>query len=393
MLSPEEQEFIQAHADQDPHQIALSGKKYPSFNLSKIASQIQARQKLASKLPHWVNSSSLFFPPTISLEQASSEASAAFKAKLVHGQLLDASGGMGVDSAAFASKANQVVYVERQQALCEITAYNHAQLGLTNIQHVCGDGLSFLKKTESSFDFIYLDPARRNAKGDKVLLFKDCEPNVLEFLPLITGQTQLLLKTSPLLDLERAILELQGVDKIWVVCVKNEVKELLFLKSIKGTLNPPIEVIELNQNTNPLFSGDLQSEKNKPIQTGEVQEYLFEAHPGILKAGFFKSIQELGFQKISTNTHLYSSAHRIDHAPGKMYRVIAKGPFDSQWILAHIPSNQANIHTRNFPLKPEEIRKKLKLKDGGSVDLFAYQNHLQKMEIAITEKCDISRDF
>jgi hypothetical protein len=195
------------------------------------------------------------------------------------------------------------------------------------------------------------------------------------------------------LDLERAILELQGVDKIWVVCVKNEVKELLFLKSIKGTLNPPIEVIELNQTTNPLFSGDLQSEKNKPIQTGEVQEYLFEAHPGIIKAGFFKSIQELGFQKISTNTHLYSSAHRIDHAPGKMYRVIAKGPFDSQWILAHIPGNQANIHTRNFPLKPEEIRKKLKLKDGGSVDLFAYQNHLQKMEIAITEKCDISRDF
>ena len=393
MLSPEEQEFIQAHADQDPHQIALSGKKYPSFNLSKIASQIQARQKLASKLPHWVNRSSLFFPPTISLEQASSEASAAFKAKLVHGQLLDASGGMGVDSAAFASKANQVVYVERQQALCEITAYNQAQLGLSNIQHVCGDGLSFLKKTESTFDFIYLDPARRNAKGDKVLLFKDCEPNVLEFLTFITGKTQLLLKTSPLLDLERAILELQGVDKIWVVCVKNEVKELLFLKSIKGTLNPTIEVIELNQTTNPLFSGDLQSEKNMPIQTAEVQEYLFEAHPGILKAGFFKSIQELGFQKISTNTHLYSSAHRIDHAPGKMYRVIAKGPFDSQWIVAHIPGNQANIHTRNFPLKPEEIRKKLKLKDGGSVDLFAYQNHLQKMEIAITEKCDISRDF
>lgn len=393
MLSPEEQEFIQAHADQDPHQIALSGKKYPSFNLSKIASQIQARQKLASKLPHWVNRSSLFFPPTISLEQASSEASAAFKAKLVHGHLLDASGGMGVDSAAFATNVNHVVYVERQEGLCEITTYNHAQLGLTNIQHVCGDGLSFLKKTESTFDFIYIDPARRNAKGDKVLLFKDCEPNVLEFLPLITGQTQLLLKTSPLLDLERAILELQGVDKIWVVCVKNEVKELLFLKSIKGTLNPPIEVIELNQTTNPLFSSDLQSEKNMPIQTAEVQEYLFEAHPGILKAGFFKSIQELGFQKISTNTHLYSSAHRIDHAPGKMYRVIAKGPFDSQWIVAHIPGNQANIHTRNFPLKPEEIRKKLKLKDGGSVDLFAYQNHLQKMEIAITEKCDISRDF
>lgn len=393
MLSPEEQYFIQVHADQDPHQIALSGKKYPTFDLSKLAGQIQARQKLASKLPSWIKLPTLFFPPSISLEQASSEATANFKAHFVHGNVLDASGGMGVDTAALAKKANQVVYVERQQDLKEITAYNHAQLDLTNIQHVHGDGLAYLNQTELSFDFIYLDPARRNAKGDKVLLFKDCEPNVLDFLPFLTDKTQLLLKTSPLLDLERAISELQGVDKVWVVCLKNEVKELLFLKSTKATLNPPIEVIELNQLPNLLFSSDLQTEKNSPSRTGELQAYLFEAHPGILKAGFFKSIQSLGFQKISANTHLYSSESLVNHAPGKTYRVLAKGPFDSQWIKEQLPGKQANIHTRNFPLKPEEIRKKLKLKDGGPFSLFAYQNHLQKMEIAITEKCDFSRDF
>lgn len=393
MLSPEEQYFIQAHADQDPHQIALSGKKYPTFDLGKLASQIQARQKLASKLPSWIKLPTLFFPPSISLEQASSEATANFKAHFIHGNVLDASGGMGVDAAAFAKKANHVVYVESQQALKEITAYNHAQLGLTNIQHVHGDGLAFLNETESTFDFIYLDPARRNAKGDKVLLFKDCEPNVLNFLPFITEKTQLLLKTSPLLDLERAISELRGVDKVWVVCLKNEVKELLFLKSTKATLNPTIEVIELNQIPNLLFSSDLHTEKNSPIQTGELQAYLFEPHPGILKAGFFKSIQALGFQKISSNTHLYSSCTSINPAPGKTYRVLAKGPFESKWIGAQLPGKQANIHTRNFPLKPEEIRKKLKLKDGGSITLFAYQNHLQKMEIAITEKCDFNRDF
>ena len=393
MLSQEEQYFIQAHADQDPHQIALSGKKYPTFDLGKLASQIQARQKLASKLPSWIKLPTSFFPPSISLEQASSEATANFKAHLVHGNVLDASGGMGVDTAAFAKKANQVIYVESQQALKEITAYNHAQLGLTNIQHVHGDGLAFLNQTESTFDFIYLDPARRNAKGDKVLLFKDCEPNVLNFSPFITEKTQLLLKTSPLLDLERAISELQGVDKVWVVCLKNEVKELLFLKSTKATLNPTIEAIELNQIPNLLFSSDLQTEKNSSIQTGELQAYLFEPHPGILKAGFFKSIQALGFQKISANTHLYSSGTSIKPAPGKTYRVLAKGPFESKWIWAQLPGKQANIHTRNFPLKPEEIRKKLKLKDGGSITLFAYQNHLQKMEIAITEKCNFNRDF
>lgn len=393
MLSPGEQDFIQAHVDQDPHQIALSGKKYPAFDLIKLANQIQARQKLASKLPSWLTVSSLFFPPSISLEQASSEATATFKANLVQGHLLDASGGMGVDSAAFSKKAKQVIYVERLLELKEIAAYNHAQLGLTNIQHVHGDGLEALKQSPFVFDFIYLDPARRNAKGDKVLLFKDCEPNVLNFLPFVNEKTQLIIKTSPLLDLERAISELQGVDKIWVVSLKNEVKELLFLKSTKATLHPPIEVIELNQQPSLLFTSDLPSEKNSQIQTADLGQYLFEPHPGILKAGFFKSIQSLGFHKISANTHLYTSNHPIDQAPGKTYRVLAKGPFERKWILAQIPGKQAHIHTRNFPLKPEEIRKKLSLKDGGSVHLFAYQNHLQKMEIAITEKCDISRDF
>jgi hypothetical protein len=200
-----------------------------------------------------VSHANLFFPPSISLEQASSEATANFKANIVHGNVLDASGGMGVDSAAFAKKANQVVYVERQQDLKEITAYNHAQLGFKNIQHVLGDGLAYLNQAVSTFDFIYLDPARRNAKGDKVLLFKDCEPNVLDFLPLINDKSQLLLKTSPLLDLERAILELNGVDKIWVVCVKNEVKEILFLKSKDATHDPVIEVIELNSKEFALF--------------------------------------------------------------------------------------------------------------------------------------------
>ena len=355
MLSLEEQHFIQVHADQDPHQIALSGKKYPSYDLSKLASQIQARQKLAFKLPSWVSHANLFFPPSISLEQASSEATANFKANIVHGNVLDASGGMGVDSAAFAKKANQVVYVERQQDLKEITAYNHAQLGHTNIQHILGDGLAYLDQADSTFDFIYLDPARRNAKGDKVLLFKDCEPNVLDFLPLIKDKSQLLLKTSPLLDLERAILELDGVDKIWVVCIKNEVKEILFLKSKDATLDPVIEVIELNSKSSYLFSGTLGTEKSKQTKVGNISNFLYEPHPGLLKAGFFKSVETEDVFKLNSNTHLYSSKE---------------------------------LDTK-FPGKPEDLRKKLKLSDGGDLTLFGYRNHLNQVELALTQKCTI----
>ena len=389
MLSLEEQHFIQVHADQDPRQIALSGKKYPSHDLSKLASQIQARQKLALKLPFWVSHTNLFFPPSISLEQASSEATANFKANIVHGNVLDASGGMGVDSAAFAKKANQVVYVERQQGLKEITAYNHAQLGFSNIQHILGDGLAYLKQADSKFDFIYLDPARRNVKGDKVLLFKDCEPNVLDFLPIIQDKSQLLLKTSPLLDLERAILELNGVDKIWVICVKNEVKEILFLKSKDATHDPLIEVIELNSKSSHLFSGTLGTEKSKQTKLGQISNFLYEPHPGLLKAGFFKSVETEHIFKLNSNTHLYSSKELDTKFPGKSFHVIETGPMDIGWLMKHLPKKQVNISTRNFPGKPEDLRKKLKLSDGGDLTLFGYRNHQNQVELALTQKCTI----
>ena len=389
MLSLEEQHFIQVHADQDPHQIALSGKKYPNFDLSKLANQIQARQKLALKLPSWVSHANLFFPPSISLEQASSEATANFKANIVHGNVLDASGGMGVDSAAFAKKANQVVYVERQQGLKEITAYNHAQLGHTNIQHILGDGLAYLNQAVSTFDFIYLDPARRNAKGDKVLLFKDCEPNVLEFLPIIKDKSQLLLKTSPLLDLERAILELDGVDKIWVICVKNEVKEILFLKSKNATLEPAIDIIELNFEHSVIFSGTLEAEKRKLTNIGPISNFLYEPQPGILKAGFFKLVETENMIKINSNTHLYSSKELDTKFPGKSFQVIETGPVDMGWLKKHLPNKQVNISTRNFPGKPEDLRKKLKLSDGGDLTLFGYRNHQNQVELALTQKCTI----
>ena len=389
MLSPEEQHFIQVHAEQDPHQIALSGKKYPNFDLSKLASQIQARQKLALKLPFWVSHTNLFFPPSISLEQASSEATANFKANIVHGNVLDASGGMGVDTAAFAKKANEVVYVERQQNLKEITAYNHAQLGYTNIQHILGDGLAYLNQAVSTFDFIYLDPARRNAKGDKVLLFKDCEPNVLDFLPMIKGKSQLLLKTSPLLDLERANLELNGVDKIWVVCVKNEVKEILFLKSKDATMDPLIEIIDLNLKKSHLFSGTLEAEKRKLTRIEPISNFLYEPHPGLLKAGFFKLVETENVFKLNSNTHLYSSKELDTKFPGKSFQVIETGPVDMSWLIKHLPNKQVNISTRNFPGKPEDLRKKLKLSDGGDFTLFGYRNHLNQVELALTQKCTI----
>jgi 16S rRNA G966 N2-methylase RsmD len=389
MIGPEEILFMEKNKDKDPYQIAMSAKQNPSIDILKMASQIQARQKLSQKLPTWILNQNIFFPKSISQEQASSEITAEFKASIVSGNVLDLTGGMGVDSAAFAKKANQVVYVERHQDLKEITAYNHGQLGYTNIQHILGDGLAYLNQADSTFDFIYLDPARRNAKGDKVLLFKDCEPNVLDFLPMIKDKSQLLLKTSPLLDLERAIVELGGVDKIWVVCVKNEVKEILFLKSKNSTLDPEIDIIDLNFEHSIIFSGTLEAEKRKLTNIGAISNFFYEPHPGILKAGFFKLVETENMIKINSNTHLYSSKKLDTKFPGKSFRVIETGPLDMGWLKKHLPNKKVNISTRNFPGKPEDLRKKLKLSEGGDLTLFGYRNHQNQVELTLTQKCTI----
>lgn len=388
MISPEEILFIEKNKDKDPYQIAMSAKKNPSMDIQKMASQIQARQKLSQKLPTWTSNPHIFFPKSISQEQASSEITAEFKASIVSGNVLDLTGGMGVDSAAFAKKANQVVYVERQQELKEIAAYNHAQLGYTNIQHILGDGLAYLDQAVSTFDFIYLDPARRNAKGYKVLLFKDCEPNVLDFLKFKHDKTALLIKTSPLLDLERAILELNGVDKIWIVCLKNEVKEILFLKSNQATLDPVIEIVELQDQNILLYSGTISAEKRKTTNFGSVSNYLYEPHSGIMKAGFFKSLLKEDLVKLNSNTHLYTSKDWHANFPGKSFRVIETGPVDWTWLCKHLPNKKVNISTRNFPGKPDDLRKKLKLIEGGDLTLFGYKNHLNKVELTLTQKCN-----
>jgi hypothetical protein len=210
---------------------------------------------------------------------------------------------------------------------------------------------------------------------------------VLDFLPTIQDKSQLLLKTSPLLDLDRAIFELNGVDKIWIVCVKNEVKEILFLKSKDATQNPLIEVIELNLKNSLLFSGTLETEKSKQTNFGPMSNFLYEPHPGLLKAGFFKSVETESIFKLNSNTHLYSSKELDTKFPGKSFRVIERGPLDIGWLKKHLPNNKVNISTRNFPGKPDDLRKKLKLGEGGDFTLFGYRNYQNKVELALTQKC------
>lgn len=385
MLSSNEIQFIKENHHRDPVSIALEASKYPSLDIPKLVSQINARQKLTDKMPHWVDNNQVFFPPSLALEQSSSEDTAHFKASLVHGKIADLTGGMGLDSYAFAKAGCEVFYIERQAELAQITQYNHQKLKAGTITHLTGDSLTWLKDQTEEFDYLYIDPARRDKSGNKVVLLQDCEPNSLELIPYISNKTRLLIKTSPLLDLDRGIKELQGVEKIYIVCLKNEVKELLFLKSSQSTEDPEIEVIELNAENSLLFKSRKSTEVNTAIPLSDTLNYLYEPHAGILKAGFFKSAGE-GMYKIASNTHLYTSKELHTKFAGRTFEVLAMGSLDKKWIQSVLPGMKANISTRNFPIGADEIRKKIQLKDGGEFTIFAFRDQSNKNKVVLGKK-------
>jgi 16S rRNA G966 N2-methylase RsmD len=385
MLRENEIQFIQENLHRDPVAIALEAAKYPDLDIPILVGQIKARKKLKDKMPHWVANEKIFFPPSLALEQSSSEETAHFKASLLRGKVVDLTGGMGLDSFAFAQAGCEVDYIERQSDLAKITAYNHTILNAGIIRHHSGDSLKWLSEQKQSFDFLYIDPARRDGAGNKVVLLQDCEPNALELIPLINKKTSLLIKTSPLLDLDRAIKELQGVEKIYIVCLKNEVKELLFLKTSQSTEDPLVEVIELSQVNSLQFKGKKSIESASICDFGPSSNYLYEPHAGVLKAGFFKSVAK-GLQKIAPNTHLYTSEDLHTNFAGRTFKVLAEGPLEKQWIYSVLPGQKANISTRNFPIKADEIRKKFQLKDGGEFTLFAFRDQANKNKVVLAKK-------
>ena len=385
MLRENEIQFIQENLHRDPIAIALEAAKYSDLDIPRLVGQIKARQKLKDKMPHWVANERIFFPPALALEQSSSEVTANFKASLVHGKVVDLTGGMGLDSFAFAQAGCEVDYIERQEELAKITAFNHFVLNAGNIRHHSGDSLKWLSGCAELFDFLYVDPARRDGDGNKVVLLQDCEPNALELIPYINNKTSLLIKTSPLLDLNQATKELGGVEKIYIVCFKNEVKELLFLKTSQSSEDPSVEVIELSQADSLQFKGNKSIESASICDFGPVSNYLYEPHAGILKAGFFK-LAGKGLSKIAPNTHLYTSEALHTNFAGRTFEVLAEGPLEKKWIQTVLPAGKANISTRNFPIKADEIRKKFQLKDGGEFTLFAFRDHTNKNKVALAKK-------
>ena len=436
------QDFIRQHQDDDVRQLAFLGSKYPEVNMPFALDQIRGRKMARVKLPRWASIDGIIYPPHISMEQCSSEATALYKAELAERLLnqqknkicefttkdtvapkfaknegtcenqgkvgfADLTGGFGVDFSYIAERLGvRAMYVERQEHLCEKAKENFLRLGLANAEVKNGDGIEVLHTLEH-LSLIFIDPARRDDAGNKVVSLKDCTPDVTVLQEeMLSKADYVVIKLSPMLDWHRAISELSHVREVHIISVNNECKELLLVLSARnmgdmeassadgedGGVNHAGNLRIYCVNDGQSFVCDeldmeTSSVKIAPSALDEMQ-YLYEPNASLMKAGCFGVLSErYDARMLSKNSHLFVSREPIEAFPGRSFRIIAVSSFNKKELKRHLSGiTKANIATRNFPLSVAELRKRLKLKDGGETYIFATTLSDESHVLVITEK-------
>lgn len=374
-LSPETLRFIEENSRADVRSLALQAKKYPQVDMAMAVVQIAGRQIAEAKVPSWCQVEGLLYPKHLSMEQCSSEATAIYKAGLVEGDAFaDLTGGFGIDCSFLSRKFKQADYVERQAELCELARHNFPLLGL-NIGVHNEDGVEYLKRMQP-VDCLFLDPARRDGHGGKTVAISDCEPDVSALEDLLVEKARtVMVKLSPMLDLSLALKTLKNVREVHVVSVNNECKELLLIlqkQSISSDVSIHCEHIVNDLHQHFVFTQELERTSDCPLAK-EVGTYLYEPNASILKTGAYRSLtQSYEVKKLHASSHLYTSSFFIEDFPGRRFQVEAVSGFGKKELKTFLQGmEKANITIRNFPSSVAELRKRLKLKEGGEDYIFA----------------------
>ena len=417
MMNQATQDFIRQHQDEDVRQLAFLGSKNPEVDMPFALDQIRGRKMARAKLPRWANIDGIIYPPHISMEQCSSESTALYKAELAARLLglpasssseeigfVDLTGGFGVDFSYIASRLGMSsMYVERQAHLCEAAKENFERLGLKNAIVKNEDGIEVLHSLKE-LKLIFIDPARRDDAGNKVVSLKDCTPDVTVLQEeMLLKADYVIIKLSPMLDWHRAISELSHVREVHIISVNNECKELLLVLSARnmGDMEASSADGEVKHagnlriycvNDAQSFVCDESDMESSPVKmapsTLEEMQYLYEPNASLMKAGCFGVLSErYDARMLSKNSHLFVSREPIAAFPGRSFRIIAVSSFNKKELKRHLSGiTKANIATRNFPLSVAELRKRLKLKDGGEIYIFATTLSDESHVLVITEK-------
>lgn len=362
-------QFIQAHRTEDVRRLALSGAKADGVDMPFALQQIAGWQTARKKLPSWAVIEGLIYPPHLNMEQCSSEQTAIYKKSILpvlskKGTFVDLTGGFGVDFFWMSSASDRRIYVERNADLCEVARHNFSLLGL-EAEVVCEDAEVYLRRMEHA-DVIFLDPARRDQYGGRTYGIADCTPNVIELLPLLMEKADsIILKLSPMLDWRKAVDDLKGVSEVHIVSVDNECKELVLV--VRSHPSDTFRLVCVNDDAweVPTVEASYEQKEMEAI-------YLYEPNASIMKAGCFKELEQaFDVQQLAANSHLFVSEQKVADFPGRQFVIEAAISMNKQELKAHIGQmERANVAVRNFPLTAEQLRKKLKLKDGGDMYIF-----------------------
>jgi hypothetical protein len=374
LLSAEIQEYITSNINADVSKLALQKNKFAITDWTTILGQITAKQKAKTKLPTWFYTRNIYYPSKISIEQTSSEKTAEYKSQLVSGKsLIDLTGGFGVDDFYFSKKVNQVTHCEINHELSEIVKHNFEQLGTKNVDFLVGDSAKILSSLNQKFDCIYIDPSRRNDAKGKVFMLQDCLPNVPELLDFYFGfSDNVMIKTAPILDITAGLSELKNVKNIHIIALENEVKELLWILEKNYSKTITIVTSNLTKENNEEFRFELGNLSNSNYSLPK--KYLYEPNAAIMKSGGFEEIiTHFIVEKLHQHSHLYTSNSLIDF-PGRIFEIKKSINYSKTDMKQFLENQKANITTRNFPDSVEIIRKKWKIKDGGSLYCFFTTN-------------------
>lgn len=374
ILNADIQEFISNNIGADLTKLALQKNPFPTVDYVVILNQIAAKKKSKDKLPTFFRTNNILYPSKISVEQTSSEKTAQYKSGIVSGDsLIDLTGGFGVDDMYFSKKLKNVVHCEINEELSSIVKYNFNVLQIENIECISSDSVDVLQSKKQQFDWIYIDPSRRNDAKGKVFMLKDCLPNVPENLDFYFNFTKnILIKTAPILDISAGLLELKNVKNIHIVAIDNEVKELLW--QIEKDFEGEIEIKTVNFNKEKMENFDFILNKSQEIPNYDFpQKYLYEPNAAVMKSGGFDEIGiHYKLDKLHPFSHLYTTNDSIDF-PGRVFE-IQKMILYNKSEMKRFENQKANLTTRNFPETVETIRKKFKIKDGGNQYCFFTTN-------------------
>ena len=386
-------EFIAAHRNDDPRTLALQAKRYPDVDMREAVTQIEGWQTAKEKLPGWATTDGIVYPPKISMEQCSSEATALYKTSLIQGaKMADLTGGFGIDCSYMAHKFKEATYIERNERLCDIARKNFTLLGLNHIAIVNGNSEEILD-TLPAQDWIFIDPARRDGDGRKVVALSDCEPNVVELEEtLLSKAGKVMIKCSPMLDITMACRQLRNMTAVHIVAVNNECKELLLILQRDKNTDYSVHCINISKESTQEFSFTHDEEQSSTATySSGIGRYLYEPNAGIQKAGCHNTLSKrLGIDKLHPNSQLYTSDRLIKEFPGRIFEVEKCCGFSKSDLKEIQALKKANITVRNFPDTVQALRKKLKLADGGEHYIFATTMSNGGKQLVICHKADLS---